>query len=797
MGNAAISYADAPAGGSAREHAGMRHTHAWPAPDAEIEPTAPAAEPEAIADPLAGPEEIEPIERHARPCYRTYARPWQFADRLERGPEAPGLWLHGWKSGRKADDPGEPVDVRLGRPAWKVATLETAEERHFGLLVELVDLAGRRRVVPLDRGELVGDGRAALAELERCGAGIVDDRRYLKWLRAAPPERRLATVRRIGWTAGFRAFVLPDRTIGASDVLYAAIGSDADFAEAGDMARWREAAALAVGNPLMLVIVSTAFAAPLLGPLGLPSCGLHVVGSSGRVKTTPALVAAAAWGRGTEVGGYFRTWSGTINGIEALAVERNDAPLVLDEIGAGTASPEEVAALIYRLAGGVGRMRARRDGTAQKVKTWRTFALSTGEVGLEARLKEPLPPGAKGRFLELRVTGALVRERHGFASDRELAAHVRGLVAEHYGRAGPAFVARLLELGFDELRTRYADERRRFEGENSLEDRAANTFAALALAGELAGEWNIAPWPRGAVGEAVMEAWALWRSTAGAEADETKRAVEALRDFVERHGEARFSMAGEDREVRDRAGWWRTSESGSREWLFTGGGLAEALRGLDRDRATARLIEAGVIDAPPGRHRSYNLRIDGRRVRVYVVNDFALYADGGSSGSSGSITSNTLSELWNSASARGTTKPDAVVPVVPGRTTSGSDVGAGTALGTTGTTTDGRVVPAPAKPTHCNADAFRPGTTGTTGTTVSQRVKTRTPRTAAPEPIVDRLAEALAAGALDRARALFPEVLGREPRDRELWELACLGDRDRIRAELEALAEGPAAGAHA
>lgn len=54
------------------------------------------------------------------------------------------------------------------------------------------------------------------------------------------------------------------------------------------------------------------------------------------------------------------------------------------------------------------------------------------------------------------------------------------------------------------------------------------------------------------------------------------------------------------------------------------------------------------------------------------------------------------------------------------------------------------------------------------------------------------LVEALAVGALDRARALFPEAVGRE-----LWELACLGDRDRIRAELEALAEGPAAGAHA
>lgn len=73
-----------------------------------------------------------------------------------------------------------------------------------------------------------------------------------------------------------------------------------------------------------------------------------------------------------------------------------------------------------------------------------------------------------------------------------------------------------------------------------------------------------------------------------------------MRDFVERHGEARFSEAGEAKECRDRAGWWRTAEDGSREWLFTSGGLAEALRGLDRDRAVARLVEAGAIAAPPG-----------------------------------------------------------------------------------------------------------------------------------------------------------------------------------------------------
>ncbi len=47
---------------------------------------------------------------------------------------------------------------------------------------------------------------------------------------------------------------------------------------------------------------------------------------------------------------------------------------------------------------------------------------------------------------------------------------------------------------------------------------------------------------------------------------------------------------------------------------------------------------------------------------------------------------------------------------------------------------------------------------------------------------------ALAARALDRALALFPEAVGREPRHRELWELACRRELDRIRAKFEARA---------
>jgi len=57
--------------------------------------------------------------------------------------------------------------------------------------------------------------------------------------------------------------------------------------------------------------------------------------------------------------------------------------LALDEIG--VASGREVGNVVYSIAGGVGKQRANRDGSAKVPNTWRIFILSTGEISITAR----------------------------------------------------------------------------------------------------------------------------------------------------------------------------------------------------------------------------------------------------------------------------------------------------------------------------------------------------------------------------------------------------------------------------
>jgi putative DNA primase/helicase len=93
--------------------------------------------------------------------------------------------------------------------------------------------------------------------------------------------------------------------------------------------------------------------------------------------------------------------------------------------------------------------------------------------------------------------------------------------------------------------------------------------------------------------------------------------VDAVRSFLERHGDSRFADVGADeaaqRLVRDRAGWWRIRD-GKREWLFTSEGLREAVKGFDFRFACNVLEKHGWLI-----ERAKTIRIGSRTPRVYVI----------------------------------------------------------------------------------------------------------------------------------------------------------------------------------
>lgn len=107
--------------------------------------------------------------------------------------------------------------------------------------------------------------------------------------------------------------------------------------------------------------------------------------------------------------------------------------------------------------------------------------------------------------------------------------------------------------------------------------------------------------------------------------DEQHKILFQLSDFIERHGDSRFSnITDEIASVRDRAGWWENKYHEGRVYFFNAAGMREALKGFDFKSALDALEECGIIKANSAGERAPTRKVQGRSLRLYKVNPDAF-----------------------------------------------------------------------------------------------------------------------------------------------------------------------------
>src|SRR4051794_20230025 len=72
--------------------------------------------------------------------------------------------------------------------------------------------------------------------------------------------------------------------------------------------------------------------------------------------------------------------------MEGFAAKACDGSMFLDEMS--QVDGQEAPAIVYMLSNGSGKQRASRDGSARERSNSRTTLLSTGELTLEAKMRE-------------------------------------------------------------------------------------------------------------------------------------------------------------------------------------------------------------------------------------------------------------------------------------------------------------------------------------------------------------------------------------------------------------------------
>jgi putative DNA primase/helicase len=538
---------------------------------------------------------------------------------------------------RGRSDNSEPESMRVSAPFEIFGLGRDPHGRAWGRFLRWRDLDGRPHEKFVADENLQGDAAAICGPLAAEGLQIVrgQQREFANYLSVAQTTARVTVVHRTGWheIGGENVFVLPNENIGRKSIGRILLDGAAHgpYESRGTLSEWRDGlATLASGHAIPMLAISTAFAGSLLHLAGLEGGGLNLFGQSSRGKTTCLQAAASVWGRGATPG-YVRAWRATSNGLEGAAAQFTDTVMVLDELGMVDGRDTQQA--LYGLGNGQGKQRAARDGSPREPKSWRVLYLSSGELPVEAKLFEA--PGRKARAGQLvrlldvtaeRGAGFGVFDNGGPDGDASaLAKSIKLAASSAYGTAGPAFVRQVFanSVTGDDVRrliSHFVTVTIPSAADGQVE-RAAQRFGLIAAAGELAAKFGIVPWPVGVARNAA--AWALERwieLRGGTEPAEARQAIEAVRLFIEQHGDARFASVdtADVRPVANRAGHRKGSGTEREWWILPQVWKAEVCAGHDAQFVARVLATAGMLRTQ-AEGLQCKVRVGGATYRCYVV----------------------------------------------------------------------------------------------------------------------------------------------------------------------------------
>ncbi len=367
-----------------------------------------------------------------------------------------------------------------------------------------------------------------------------------------------------------------------------------------------------VGNSRLVFAVSAAFAPPLLRLANEENGGLHFVGSSRAGKTTVLRAAGSVWGGGG-INGYLRSWRATSNGIEGIAEMHCDTLLCLDEIGQVDA--REAGEIAYMAANGMGKGRARRDGSARRSPQWRLLFLSSGEVSLADKMAEigrRLKAGQEVRLVDIPADAnagkGVFQKLYGAASAGAFAEDLRQATEKYYG----APIRRFLKL----LTVRHAADpvglaealqanRGEFLGTHLPENASGQVrsvggrFALVAAAGSLATALGLTRWPDDEADRAAAACFRAWLERRGSAGDhDIEVGIRQVIAFIEAHGSSRFEPAWQDcaERVINRAGFRRRDDNKHWEYMvLPEQWRSEVAKGFDPRALAGAMIERGLI----------------------------------------------------------------------------------------------------------------------------------------------------------------------------------------------------------
>lgn len=467
---------------------------------------------------------------------------------------------------------GDTLQVVIGdkAPITLCSRLEVVSEgcdkygRGHCRVVRFDDSFGNSRERVIMLSDLVASQSKTLATLVDEGLQLYrvtsqgGNAQIAEFIRTCPVNERFTTVDAYGWVELGKSFIVPSATVGdtnGSDIVFNGDEEGAPkYGQGGTLEQWQNTIGRnARHSSRVAFAVCMAFASPLLKFTSEPSGGFHLVGKSSSGKTTAIRAGASVWAQVLEDSGELKnSWNATGNGLEGVAKNHSDLPLFLDELGQSDNGKINIEQVLYMLGNGSGKGRMRQDSKLRAKNEWRLLFMSAGEYSAEELMAKQNKDIATGANVRMATIEACPEGGHGVFETLPKGVEAKALAesfsengAKYYGTAGVDFMRAFIDDvhqrgGVEAMKAHIAEKVKEWveahaKNHNAQVQRVAKRFALVAVAGELATEYDVLPW---AVGEASQFASLCFKSFVdGFETSEDRqlRLCNEVIDFVVSH----------------------------------------------------------------------------------------------------------------------------------------------------------------------------------------------------------------------------------------------------------------------
>jgi putative DNA primase/helicase len=535
---------------------------------------------------------------------------------------------------------------RIASCVYVLAQTRDGAGENWGRLLQWEDSEGKQHKWTVPMELLSADPAKVRAHLVRNGLPYISNKtghrgQFTEYLMSAPVEQRIRSVSRVGWNGS--TFVLFDRVVspdGQEETVYQQMANVAHWGIRGSLEEWRQnVGRLCSGNSRLLLAASCALAGPLLKLIDAESGGFHFHELTSSGKTTTLRAAGSVLGGGGP-NGFLQTWRATANALEVVAESHHHATLILDELS--QVNPAEAVDAAYLLGNGFGKSRLNGNASARQTSSWDLLFLSAGEMTLAthaATAGKRTRGGAEIRLINLNADAGqhygVFDNLHDFSTADDFARALKAAALQYYGTAFQKFVEILVSKRKSTRRIllSYQEKfRRLYVPTNATGEvrRAADRFALVAVAGELATRWQVTGWSKREALRAATRCFREWLAAHGQSGSaDLEAAIGRVQQLIE-SGESRFTLLGSDAQgaldIRDRAGFVRTDgRSGRKEFLILPYIFRQACDGVSPQTVARELERRGHLRRTPP-HFPVKERIPGfsNSIRVFCVRDSLL-----------------------------------------------------------------------------------------------------------------------------------------------------------------------------